>query len=755
MAEHIPEFLRKQALGKGDAAKEKAGPYFGAEQLPEYLGGKSKSKDDIEEMKDLLFKAGTSPGTEVDTSDIRTPFTRRKKVLEKMQAEMDALARPKELSDAELSAHEDVLTEHIPEFLKKQALGKGDLPEEDAGMYFKAEQLPQYLGGKSKSEKVTEEIGVTKNAPAEQEDGTAGRIKEIRHRLATLEREAASPADYPHDHDELENEVLTLEEELRGLESASRPVSEKKPSAGKQAPQTESSSRPAQEKQEEKQEEKEGSWTPTPLEEQRSAILGELYELYRRDANGPMEFDAIPEEVHQKFLDFLDTHAKDLLPDETIPEAEVAAFLAEQRAAAGAAEAGTSFQEPADEISFAKDERPIIPDPDDALDPKHAWAMRRAGLAEKKSESKNDLESAIAVSERTPAESRSFLREIIGRFTEREKKAAAARTYFSEWNKELEKEAKRLNAPRWKGRTVIVLLLAGLGAYETASLLDVPATFDAWLSRMLGHHGAPVTATQEASPAAAVAAREKAAPPESFTMPTVEAAHGRGYEYMLKQLWERLRAKHFDPSVYAQDSDIRVLLDADARSIDKVVHRIAIDPKHGLSRADGTSVLIDPGARMTIGAHGEILLSNPGQGVRRTPALARPVPRSKPPVPKRSEAPAAHPEAPASFVNKNNLLIDPAHEHIFQDADGALLAYGGTYDAQFNAAQEYVQAHHDAVVWVQAEKPISYKGEEKSWVFPVRYGGALRGVYALIPAGPPDPSQIGNIDSEAFVKQLR
>ncbi len=752
MTEHIPEFLRKQALGKGDAAKEDAGPYLGAEQLPEYLGGKSKSKDDIEEMKDLLFKAGISPGTEVDTSDIRTPFTRRKKVLEKMQAEMDALARPKEPSDAEFSAHEDLLTEHIPEFLRKQALGKGDAAKEDAGPYLGAEQLPEYLGGKSK--KVTEEIGVTKNASAEQKDGTAGRIKEIRQRLATLEREAASPADYPHNHDELENEVLTLEEELRGLESASRPVSEKRSSAEKQAPQTESLSRPAQEKQEKEQGE-EGSWIPTPLEEQRSAILGELYGLYRRDANGPMEFDAIPEEVHQKFLDFFDTRAKNLSPDETIPEAEVAAFLAEQRAAAGAAEAGTSFQEPADETSSAKDERPIIPDPDDALDPKHAWAMRRAGLAEKKkSESENDLESAVTASERTPAESRSFLREIIGRFTEREKRAAAARTYFSEWNKELEKEAKKLNAPRWKGKTIIVVLLAGLGAYETASLLDVPAT-DAWLSRMLGHHGAPVTATQEASPAAAVAAREKAVPPKSFTMPTVEATRGRGYEYMLKQFWERLQTRYFDPSVYAQDSDIRVLLDADAHSIDKVVHRIAADPKHGFSRADGTSVLIDPGARMTIGAHGEIILSNPGQGIRHTPALARPVPRPKPPMSRRSEAPAAHPEVPTSFVNKNNLLIDPAHEHIFQDADGALLAYGGTYDAQFNVAQEYVQAHHDAVVWVQAEKPISYKGEEKPWVFPVRYGGALRGVYALIPVGPPDPSHIGNIDSEAFVKQLR
>ena len=693
MAEHIPEFLKKQALGKGDAVKEDAGPYFSAEQLPEYLGGtsKSKSEDVTGEIKSLLFKAGLSPGTEVDTSDIRTSFPRQKKALEKMQAEMDALARPAGPPDAELPARE-----------------------------------------------------AAKGAPAEQETD-ADRIREIRARLVTLEREAASPADYPHDHDELENEVLTLEKELRGLESALRPVSEKKPPAERPAAPTELPSQPAQETAE-------GSWTPAPLEEQESAILGELYGLYRKDANGPMEFDAIPEEVHQKFRDFFDTHAKNLSPADTIPETEVSAFLAEQRAASGAEEAETPFHEHAGEIPSAEDEVPIIPNPDDAIDPRHEWAMRRAGL-EKNTEAEPENDSAgyaAAVSERTPAESRSLLRELIGRFTEQaNKRIEALRAFFFERDDNLERSAKELGfaAPPWK-QAVLLALMVGWAASETVALQsDMRATRDAWLARMLGHHGELVTATQKASQPAAAPAAGEVPVRAPGKMPIVEASPGRGYEYMLKQLWEQLRTKRIDPNAYAQDSDIRALLGADARSIDSVVHRIAADPRHGFFHTDGTSVLVDPTARMTIGAHGEVRLSGSGRDVL-------PARHLKPPSSRHPETSAVRPESPSSFVNKNNLLINPAHVHIFQDADGAFLAYGGTYDAQFNAAQEYVQAHHAATVWVQAARPISYKGERKSWVFPVRYSGGWRGVQALIPVGPPDPSQIGSIDPEAFTKQL-
>lgn len=112
------------------------------------------------------------------------------------------------------------------------------------------------------------------------------------------------------------------------------------------------------------------------------------------------------------------------------------------------------------------------------------------------------------------------------------------------------------------------------------------------------------------------------------------------------------------------------------------------------------------------------------------------------------------PEQVLSFTNRNGLSIDLAAGHVFEDSTGAFLAYGKDYSAQFVAAENYVKTHHDAVVWVQAEKPVFYKGSWRPWVFPVKYGGWLRGVYVLFPAGEPDPSQIGSINPETFVKQV-
>lgn len=122
------------------------------------------------------------------------------------------------------------------------------------------------------------------------------------------------------------------------------------------------------------------------------------------------------------------------------------------------------------------------------------------------------------------------------------------------------------------------------------------------------------------------------------------------------------------------------------------------------------------------------------------------------------EQPASPPalslEHTAPFINAHDLSIDPAGGHVFQDTSGAVLAYGNDYSAQFAAAEEYVKAHHDAVVWVQAEKPVFYEDAWRPWVFPVKYGGWWRGVYALLPSGPPEASQIGGIDPETFIKQL-
>jgi len=90
-------------------------------------------------------------------------------------------------------------------------------------------------------------------------------------------------------------------------------------------------------------------------------------------------------------------------------------------------------------------------------------------------------------------------------------------------------------------------------------------------------------------------------------MPTVEASPGHGYEYMVKRLWEDLHEKGITlPEKIAPDSDLAKLLNADNDSIDRVVHQIASDSQHGFFNADGTNILIDPSAHLTIGIDGQL-----------------------------------------------------------------------------------------------------------------------------------------------------
>lgn len=134
----------------------------------------------------------------------------------------------------------------------------------------------------------------------------------------------------------------------------------------------------------------------------------------------------------------------------------------------------------------------------------------------------------------------------------------------------------------------------------------------------------------------------------------------------------------------------------------------------------------------------------------------------EPPVSPEHLAPASESVAPPvpaiehmkEFLNQSKLPIDPLHGHVFQTTNGTMLAYGNAFDTRFNAAQEYVNAHHDAVVWVQAEKPVFYNGAWRPWVFEVRHGGFWRGAQAIIPSGLPEPSHIGGINPDTFVKQL-
>ncbi|MHB1163105.1 MAG: hypothetical protein ACYCZZ_01055 [Minisyncoccota bacterium] len=121
-----------------------------------------------------------------------------------------------------------------------------------------------------------------------------------------------------------------------------------------------------------------------------------------------------------------------------------------------------------------------------------------------------------------------------------------------------------------------------------------------------------------------------------------------------------------------------------------------------------------------------------------------------------THSPSVSVEHAAQFVNNNGVSIDPTQGHIFQDVTGINQAYGNDFAERFDAAQEFVKAHHDAVVWVQSEKPVFFENQWRPWVFQVRFSGfgPFGSVQAILPTGLPDASQIGAIDPETFIKQL-
>jgi len=177
-----------------------------------------------------------------------------------------------------------------------------------------------------------------------------------------------------------------------------------------------------------------------------------------------------------------------------------------------------------------------------------------------------------------------------------------------------------------------------------------------WLS----HHWPSNSADVVHAPAvSSVAPHENIVPPASHSIepPPImaEAEAGKGYEFMVKRLWEQLHdpANHFKlPANADPNSDIAKLFKADADSIDGVVHNIARDTQHGFFNADGTSVQIDTTDHLSFGTDGQIHLageaSHSGFSVHapeNSPVTSTPHPEA-PSAPVEKE-PVAHVEKPA------------------------------------------------------------------------------------------------------------
>ncbi len=232
-------------------------------------------------------------------------------------------------------------------------------------------------------------------------------------------------------------------------------------------------------------------------------------------------------------------------------------------------------------------------------------------------------------------------------------------------------------------------------------------------------------------PVAAEAVPEAAAVSPEMPETEVKATPGKGYEYMAKRLWEQLQDKGLDPTQYAEGSDIRRLLEADAKSIDTVVHQIAADPAHGFFNPDGTSVLIDSDSHMTINAEGNIQVGDavmapenapttPAYPPPEAPSAAEafpvhgePAPLPSVEVPPYEVAPALEPtveqtspqeetavrseviaETPTFLTKVDGVLIDPQTPAIYEaqspSGEKYLTAYGGSDEERFKLIQDYL-----------------------------------------------------------------
>ncbi len=142
--------------------------------------------------------------------------------------------------------------------------------------------------------------------------------------------------------------------------------------------------------------------------------------------------------------------------------------------------------------------------------------------------------------------------------------------------------------------------------------------------------------------------------PETIPAPQVEVRAGFGAEAMMKDLWRGLQTKHQSNWVGSGsnvNSDLERLIKADAKSIDGLVHRIAL--AHGMVEGD-KSLVVGKGSVMTFGADGNIELKNSLDKVipptpEAPPAATQPVPdptESSRPVPPQEPAPTTLKPAP-------------------------------------------------------------------------------------------------------------
>jgi hypothetical protein len=215
---------------------------------------------------------------------------------------------------------------------------------------------------------------------------------------------------------------------------------------------------------------------------------------------------------------------------------------------------------------------------------------------------------------------------------------------------------------------------------------------------------------------------------DSSTIEPIHAKEGRGYEWMLKRMWEQLEAKGLGAEEYPLGSDARILLEADADSIDGIVHEMAkahevftdgasklIKLEDVISIKDGNIQLNGEGVAEAVGSRDATPPYPQPEVEAAPPAVAAEVPEPVEGVSAESETPVAEVETDdvptsdssvpveeireSSAPNRYGVQVSYTAPHIYTDKEGHLMAFGGSEKARGDVIAEYLKKNPGKIVY--------------------------------------------------------
>ena len=277
---------------------------------------------------------------------------------------------------------------------------------------------------------------------------------------------------------------------------------------------------------------------------------------------------------------------------------------------------------------------------------------------------------------------------------------------------------------------------------------------------------APMAAFLAPKAARAVRAGRIVEQPTTHPVPpiAVEAATGKGYDEMIRQIWTDIQGKGLNSNMYPVGSDIHRLLIADERSIGRIAHLIAVDQKHQFFGAPPAGLVLE------LGSDGNLHVLGEAGATAAVPAVAAHTVAAAGPRPTAREA--ARPPEPApparkaenvfertgSFRNSHGLEIDPRQGAVYELENHSYVAYCNDYALRRAAAEAVANENRGVQVWFEAEHPIEDPPGSAQLVqysvSVIRKGLFSRATLELPPGGRPPKGQTGPVNPDLFIARV-